>query len=175
VEARPDQLLVRARFAELLLRQHQLFDARVEFERFVADAQEENDLGNRQLIHGHRRLMEIAVEVEDEYNEHLHRGIGLYLLARERETLPDPDDELPVEGLLCRAAAELTLARLERTTEARPCWYLYEVWSQLGQNQPACRWLREAVATAPFTYLTPAEQRGLCMASQQQREERIRN
>jgi tetratricopeptide (TPR) repeat protein len=175
VEARPDELIVRARFAELLLRQNRLLDARDEFERFVADAQDFGGFPARHLIHVHRRLMEIALEREDEYAEHLHRGIGLYLLARERETLPDPDEELPVEGLLCRAAAELTLARMERTSEARPCWYLHEVWSHLGQSQPAGRWLREAAAAAPFTYLTPAEQRGLCMAEQQQREERLRN
>jgi tetratricopeptide (TPR) repeat protein len=175
VEAHPEELILRARYAELLLRQHRLPDAREEFERFIADAQDAGGLAARHLIHCHSRLMEIALEREDEYGEHLHRGIGLYLLARERETLPDPDDELPVEGLLCKAAAELTLARLERTQEARPCWYLYAIWSHLGQSLPADRWLREAVAMAPFTYLTPAEERGLYLACRQQAQGRIRN
>lgn len=170
VESHPDHLVIRARYAELLLRQNRLPEARAEFERFVADAQNEGGVAAKHLIHCHSRLMEIAEENEDGYAEHLHRGIGLYLLARERETLPDPEEELPVEGLLCRAAAELTLARQERADEAQPYWYLYEVWSRLGQSQPARRWLRQAADVAPFTYLTPAEQRRLTLAWQRFRD-----
>jgi tetratricopeptide (TPR) repeat protein len=166
VQAHPEHLVIRARYAELLLRLHRLPEARVEFERFVADAQDEGGPAADHIIHCHSRLMQIAEDSDDAYGEHLHRGIGLYLLAREREKLPDPDNELPVEGLLCRAAAELTLARVECSDEARACWYLYEVWQHLGQQRPARRWLRESVATAPFAYLTPAEQRRLCLARQ---------
>jgi tetratricopeptide (TPR) repeat protein len=175
VEAHPEELIVRARYAELLLRQHRLPNAREEFERFVAEAQDAGGAAARQLIHCHSRLMEIAMQGDDEYGEHLNRGIGLYLLACERETLTDADEGPPVEGLLCKAAAELTLARMERADQARPCWYLYEVWSHLGQTQPAFRWLREAATAAPFSYLTPAEQRGLYLACQLRRDEQIRN
>src|SRR5262249_4423813 len=97
--------------------------------------------------------------------ERLNRGIGLCLVARERAGLPDPEDgQLSVESVLCKAAGELTMAHLERRDEARPCWYLYAVWSRLGQRQPALRHLREADATAPFSYLTPAEKRDLELA-----------
>src|SRR5262249_30873441 len=116
--------------------------------------------------HCHSRLMEIAEQSEDEYNEHLHRGIGLFLLARERSTLPEPEGELCAEGLFCRAAAELTLAQAQRPREARPCWYLYQVWSRLGQSPPALCRLREAESAAPFTSLTPPEQQGLHLASE---------
>ena len=64
---------------------------------------------------------------------------------------------MSAESLLCKAAGELILARRERPDEARPCWYLFEVWSQLAQRQPAARWLRAAEDAAPFSYLTPAE------------------
>jgi tetratricopeptide (TPR) repeat protein len=166
VEAHPEKLIIRARYAELLLRLHRLPEARAEFERFVADAQDEDGPAAEHILHCHSRLMQIAEDSADHYGEHLHRGIGMYLLAREREKLPDADGELPAEGLLFKAAAELTLARLECGDEARASWYLYEVWRCLGQQRPARRWLRETAAAAPFAYLTPAEQRGLDMARQ---------
>jgi tetratricopeptide (TPR) repeat protein len=171
VAAHPDQLVIRGRYAELLWRLRRWAEARTQFERFIADAQEQGGPAARNLIHCHSRLTEIAEATEDTYSEHLHRGIGLFLLARVRATLPDPEGELPVETLLCRAAAELTLARQEHPEEARPCWYLYEVWSQLGQRHPALHRLREANAAAPFSYLTPAEERGLHLAYQRYQAE----
>src|SRR5262249_56555631 len=102
---------------------------------------------------------------EDSYGEHLHRGIGLYYLAVQRAALPEPGDELPPQALLCKAAGELSLARLERPDEARPLWYLHEIWGRLAQRQPALRALRAAAAAAPFSDLTAAEQRSLQLAS----------
>jgi tetratricopeptide (TPR) repeat protein len=161
----PEHHVVRAHFAELLLRLHRPQEARAQFERFIAAVQDDPDLGPKHLIHCHSRLMEIAEDEGDEYAEHLHRGIGLYLLGCERAALPDPEDgELSVESVLCKAAGELTMAHLARRDEARPCWYLYAVWSRLGQSQPAQRHLREAAATAPFSDLTPAEKRDLELA-----------
>lgn len=174
VRVEPENLVMRVRYAELLLRLRRLADARREFEQFVADAQDQQGEAAEHLLHCQSRLMDIAEAQGDDYGEHLYRGIGLYLLARKRGELPDPEGELPVEGLLCKAAGELTLARLERPQEARPCWYLYEVWSQLAQRQPALRWLREADAAAPFSYLTPAEQGRLSMAQDRRLgEERV--
>lgn len=166
VEVHPENLIIRNHLAELLLRLHRLAESRQEFERFIADAQDQGEPASKNLIHCHSRLMEIGEEDADEYGEHLNRGIGLYLLARERAALPDPEGQLPTEGLLCKAAGELTLARLKRPDEARPCWYLYEVWSRLPMRQPALQCLHAAEAAAPFTYLTPTEQRGLQLACQ---------
>lgn len=161
----PEHHVVRVHFAELLLRLHRPHEARAQFERFIADVQDDPELGPKHLIHCHSRLMEIAEDEGDEYAEHLHRGIGLYLLGCERAGLPEPDEgELSVESVLCKAAGELTMAHLARRDEARPCWYLYAVWSRLGQRQPALRHLREADATAPFSYLTPGEKRDLELA-----------
>lgn len=173
VVAHPEHLAARGYLAELLLRMNRFREARSEYERFVAAMQDCAEPDDNQLIRCHRRLMEIAEVLEDPYNEHLHRGIGLYLLARARACLPEPDGLLPTEALLCKAAGELTLARQQCPDEARPCWYLFEVWSHLPLQQPARRSLEAARDAAPFTYLTPAEHRSLQMASQCRDLERL--
>jgi len=173
VAAQPDQLGVRAQYAELLVRLGRLGEARHEFERVIERAQEQGSGGTQQMIHCHRRLMDIAQATENVYGEHLHRGIGLYLLAMLRAELPDPGGDLPVEGLLCKAAAELTFARRNRPDEARPNLYLYEIWSHLSQRQPALRCLRAAELAYPFSYLSPAEQRRLQWACRETSSESI--
>ncbi len=111
----PDHSVVRLHLAELFLRLGRAREAREQFERFIADAQARPALAEEHLIHCHSRLMEIAEGEDDAYGEHLHRGIGLFLLAKQRSSLPDPDGELSAEGLLCKAAGELALA-----TRGRP-------------------------------------------------------
>jgi tetratricopeptide (TPR) repeat protein len=169
LQACPQHAIVRAHYAELLLRLKHVEEARAEFRRFAADAQEQGDHYERQLIHCHSRLMELAEAAEDEYDEHLHRGIGLYLLAREQAARPDADARHTPESLLCKAAAELTLARAERPDEAQPCWYLYEVWTRLAQGQAALRCLHDADLAAPFSYLTSEEQARLALACRRHR------
>jgi tetratricopeptide (TPR) repeat protein len=164
VKAHPEQLSIRIHLAELLTRLHRFDEARDEFEHYIADAQDQPEERARHLFHCHSRLMDIAEETGDEYGECLHRGIGLYLLACERATLPDPDGDLSTQALLCKAAGQLAQAGRQRPEEARPCWYLYEVWAQLAQREAALRWLRRADDEAPFSYLTPAEQRSLHLA-----------
>jgi tetratricopeptide (TPR) repeat protein len=164
LEARPDHLAVRGQYAELLWRLDRLEEAREQFERFDANIQDHETLAREHLVQCHTRLLDIAVRTQDEYGRHLHRGIALYWLARQRAEITDAGNELPSEGLFCQSASELVQARRERPDEARPYWYLYEVWSQLGQKQPARRWLRSAVETASLSYLTPAEQRQLHFA-----------
>lgn len=165
VAAHPEHVLVRSHYAELLLRLHRTRDACREFARFVADAQDEGEGLVRHLVHGHTRLMEIAQGDADEYAVRLHRGIGLYWLARERTGLAEPGGALPVEGLLCRAAGELVRARASRPGAARPSWYLHLVWSRLARTGPARDCLRQAAEAAVCGDLTPAEQRSLVLAS----------
>jgi tetratricopeptide (TPR) repeat protein len=166
VAANPHHLAARGYLAELLLRLDRPAEARGEYERFIADLQQLPAPDPAALIRCHRRLMEIAEVLEDEYSEHLNRGIGLLLLARARAGLPEPEGMLPTEGLLCKAAGELSLAQRRRPDDARPSWYLYEVWSQLPQRQPALACLHAAAAAAPFSDLTPAELRALRLACQ---------
>lgn len=174
LEARPDHFVVRGQYAELLWRLDQLEAAREQFERFDADLQDHESVGRQHLVKCHSRLMDIATRVEDDYGRHLHRGIALYWLARQRAELADAGEALPSEGLFCQSASELVLARRERPEEARPCWYLHEVWSQLGQRQPATRWLRAAEDIAPLSYLTPAELRRLHFACRRERSDAAR-
>jgi tetratricopeptide (TPR) repeat protein len=161
VQAHPEHLSVRVHLADLQLRLHRLADARAEFARCIACAQDQSEQQSGTLIHCHARLMQIAEEQEDCYGEHLHRGIGLCLLARQRSRLPDPEGELSSESLLCKAAGELTLAHLDRPDEARPSWYLHQVWHELDQRQAALRCLHAAADAAPFSELTLAEKRAL--------------
>jgi tetratricopeptide (TPR) repeat protein len=171
LNVRPDHFVVRGEYAELLLRLDRLEAAREQFERFEAEIQDHETLARQHLVRCHSRLLDIATRLEDEYSIHLHRGIALYWLARQRAELKDGGDELSSEGLLCQSASEFVLARRERPDEARPCWYLHEVWSQLAQCQPATRWLRAADEAAPFSYLTPAEQRSLHLACRKHAED----
>ena len=163
IQANPEQIMIRAYLAELLLRLQRLPEAQWHFERFVAEAQETDGPAHKQLVHCHTRLMEIAQDREDTYGERLHRGIGLLLLARQEQALREANDPDGLrQKLLCKAVAELKAAHEVRPDEARPCWYLFEVWSALNQPRPAGRALREARDAAPFsTALTPAERRGL--------------
>lgn len=162
--ARPDHLIARAHYAEALWRLGRLPAARGEFERFTAEVQDQPELADQHLVHCHSRLMEIAEAEDDAYGEHLNRGIGLFLLGRRRAALEGPGDRGGAEELLFKAAGELMLARRQRPDEARPCWYLYEVWTQLAQSQPAARWLR-AAAAAPPDSLTPRETYQLQLAT----------
>jgi tetratricopeptide (TPR) repeat protein len=168
----PNHFVARAHYAELLLRMHKPESARTQFERFIADIQDRDDLAQQHLVHCHSRLMEIAEAEEDEYAAHLHRGIGLYCLARERAQVGDAEQGRQAESLLCKAAGELALARQCRPDEARPSWYLFEVWSRLALRQPASRSLKAAESAAAFTYLTPAEQRSLQLVWRQWQGER---
>jgi Tfp pilus assembly protein PilF len=170
----PGHTVVRAHFAELLLKLERLDEARVQFERFAADCPNRDEKDLKQLIHCHSRLMEIADAAEDEYGQHLHRGIGLFLLARQRSGADLADGESAPEALLCKAAAELTQARLQRPDQARPSWYLYQVWSRLGRRQPALRNLRDAEEAAPFSELSVAEQDGLALAERREQDHGVR-
>jgi hypothetical protein len=160
----PGELLVRAELGELLFRLHEWDQSRLEFELFIACAQDHAGEAFRYLIHSHSRLVEIAEQAEDEYQEHLNRGIGLYLLAQRRATEPDPEGACSASSLLCRAAEELQEARRAQPQEARPHLYLARVWGALGQQAAADRSLLDADARALLSSLTPAERRDLSLA-----------
>jgi Tfp pilus assembly protein PilF len=165
LQARPHHFLVRLHYGELLQRLKRPAEAAPQLERVVAEVQDFPHLADTHLIGCHTRLMEIAEDTGDDYAEHLNRGIGLYLLAKKRAEGDDRRSRHLAEELLCKAAAELTLARLRRPYEARPCWYLHGVWAQLAQRQPAVKWLRAAHGKALPGALTPAETRALYLAA----------
>jgi hypothetical protein len=165
VAGNPDHLAARSYLAELLVRLKRPAEARVEFEGYLEAAQDQAEDRPGDLVHGYSQLVDLAEATNDDYAEHLNRGIALYLLALERVRLPEaPDGDLTPQAILFRAAGELTRAQEQRPDEARPRWYLYRVWSELAQHDLALRWLTRADEAAPFTYLTPAEGRGLQLA-----------
>jgi hypothetical protein len=173
--AHPEHASVRLHYVELLERLKRVNEARAELESLVADVQEKDRPDDENLILCHSRLMQLAEKTENEYEAHLHRGIGLYLLSKQGcHFTDDPDDFCP-QALLCKAAAELTLAARFRPDEARPLFYLQRVWFGLMQSQPARRTLRAAEDAAPFSYLTPAEQRQLRLACRQRDHESSRH
>jgi tetratricopeptide (TPR) repeat protein len=160
----PEQLKIRAVYGELLLKLDRITQARAQWQRLIEDAQREGSQARMHLLLGHSRLMELADAHADEYGVHLHRGIGLYWLARQRAELPEADGELPAAGLFWQSASELKQAHRLRPSEARPCWYLYSVWFGLGQHQLAARFLGLAEANVGCSYLSAAEQHGLLVA-----------
>jgi tetratricopeptide (TPR) repeat protein len=161
-----------ARFccAELLFKMGSLAPARNHFAQLIERCPDTESADLDCLLHCHGRLMEIAEATEDEYCDHLHRGIGMFLLA----TKPAPirfatpirnlaEEAAERESLLCKALVELNQAQELRPNEARTAWYLHEVTQSLGQRRPAQRFLRLAQENAAFSYLTPAEQRHLAL------------
>lgn len=160
----PGELIVRAQLAELLYRQNSFMKARFHFEHFLAGAQEQPDVAFRYLIHSHSRLVEIGEKLELPYDEHLHRGVGLYLLANRRASEPNPNGEFSVPSLLARSARELQAARQAAPEQARAHFYLARVWRKLDQPAAAAQSLAEADRLAPTSPLTPREQRDLTEA-----------
>lgn len=161
---RPDHHTIRGFYAEVLLRLGRSEAAEEQLESFVAGIQGNARLAAQHLVDCHSRLMEIARDRDDDYGEHLHRGLALYQLACERAALPDNAGGVSSESLLCRAADELTRAQRSRPDEAQPCWYLYQIRLRLGQQQPAQRWLQAARTRALLSRLTPFEQQSLTLA-----------
>lgn len=158
VRENPGQFTVRAYLAELYWRTNHWPEAHLEFNRFIADAQAAGADPAR-LVHGHTRLMAIAEKTGDRSSEHLHRGIGLYWLAR-RET-----DRATAESLLCKAAGVLALVERNRPDDARPKWYLHQVWTALDQPSRARGCLNSAARLTAFSDLTPAELADLSLAA----------
>jgi tetratricopeptide (TPR) repeat protein len=165
LRARPEHFLIRLHYSELLSRLDRLEDATRHLERVVREMQEHPRVADEHLVGCHTRLMEIARELGDDHAEHLNRGIGLYLLAKKRAEVDGETSQRICEELLCKAAAELSVARMRRPDEARACWYLHGVWTQLSQRQPAVRCLRKAEEMAPFSEtMTVTEKRDLYLA-----------
>lgn len=148
-------------FAEILSKLGKWSESRVQFDLVDADSQAAKNPDLNHQIHVHTRLLEIAEAEDDDYGVHLHRGIGLWLLAQSRSKLAEPDGEVSVEGLLCKSAGELTMAQGLKPGEARPSWYLFVVWRKLAQPKQARKWLAQAQEAAPFSTLTAVEQRDL--------------
>lgn len=155
----PRHLFIRAQVGELLFRQQKWAAARQHFQWCVGLAQEFGHPAYKYLIHAHSRLVDIAEAEENAFAEHLHRGIGLYELACHREKEAEPISPAELTSIFGRSLLSLQDARSADPTAARPHWYLYLVWSRLGQYAAARRSLEEADQRKFFAELTPSERR----------------
>lgn len=142
LERQPDHLSVRQHFGELLIRAGRIPEARMQIDRFLSEAQKQGQ-PEAILLHAHSRLLEIAENHEDAYEEHLHRGIGLFYLAGQPVAAGTEPENLP-ENLLCKAALQLNQAVRMQPHQPRPRFYLHMIWNKLGQTQPAVQSLCEA-------------------------------
>lgn len=158
----PGHALIRAYLGDLLLQLDRPGEAREEYERFVAEAQEAAGAARGHLPHCHTRLMEACAKLRDRFGESLNRGVALYLLSEPRPGSP-AEDPATREATLCRAARALRDAADAAPADARPQWYLARVWTALGQPQAATVALRAARERAPESLLTPAERRALLL------------
>ena len=170
----PEHRNARFYHADLLLKLGKAKEARDQFEKVIAYGQEDAAPDLNHLANCHGRVLEAAEVLSDQYLVHLHRGIGMYLLALESAKLRDEDNPFSFEALLCKAAGELATASKLRSGEARPCWYLHAVWRQLAQPSQADRWLQEARRTSPWSHLTPCEQRQLQLALSREHGSKVR-
>lgn len=163
VRAHPDEIMFRAHLAELLLKLDRPAEAKAQFERFVAAAQETTGPPRAHLVHCHTRLMEIGQRADDRSAEVFHRGVGLLLLV----TNPPADDDQTAaarEQILCRAITALIEASELRPTDPRVRLYLADAHARAGNRRGADA-ARAAARrlTGPGT-LTPAEQGRLALA-----------
>jgi len=167
VALQPDHLVARSHYAELLYKLKQPDAAQVQYQRFVREMQIRQTLPMSHLVHAHTRLMEIARAHQDEPGENLHRGIALFWSAE-----ADPE----AERLRIQATVHLMQARNQRPESARACWYLYRVWSRLGQQQTAWKWLTltEEAVTLPEQDLTTGEMNEQQLATATRDRERQR-
>ena len=166
LEAHPNHRNARFYHAELLLKLGRHAQSARQFELAIRSEQQEAEPDLKHLVHCHTQLVRIGETLDDEYGIHLHRGIGMYVLAQQRVVLESPNGDLSTESLLCKATAELRRARSLRPGAAQPCWYLYAAWRQLAQPGPARRCLAETRRRSAYSDLTPAEQRDLHLTCQ---------
>lgn len=158
VRAHPDALVLRLHLAEVLRKLGRTDEARSQFERFVADAQTSDGPAATKLVHAHARLMDLS---DDEYGEHLHRGIGLVLLVRKWSAVPERRDAVASEQTLSKAVKALKAAIELRPKDSRANLYLAEAFEGLGQNAAARTAIRIARAGLPDAAMTDAERERL--------------
>jgi predicted Zn-dependent protease len=149
----PDAVLVRFQLAEVLFRTGHPA-AGGEFARVVADA---GPAMAARLPHCHTRLMTLADAAGDRYRAHLHRGIGLALLADGWASDPARRDADATERTRTQAAAELRLAVSVRPDDPRANLHLAVVLDRLGQPGPARAARAAARRGLPDPSLTPAD------------------
>lgn len=164
LDKEPAHVQVRQHLADLMFRLGQNALAEVQYRRTLADLPP-TEAGTPGRIHCHGKLMELAIAMNNPGAAHLHRGIGLFLLAGQ-VGLVTGDDQVKPEPLLCRAAGELLKAQHEDSDSSLPAWYLHQVWHLLGQEHLARMWLERVLDDPTLKDLDSAERVELARARQ---------
>jgi hypothetical protein len=136
VRLHPEQIMFRAQLAEMLVRIDHDDAAKIQFERFAADARKATGAPKEHLVHVHTRLMEIGQRQGDRFAELYHRGVGLFLLVKEEDTKPKRDEEF-CEEMLCQAFKALNEAKELNSDDARLRMQLAEVYDRMGNRRAA--------------------------------------
>ncbi|MER3441120.1 MAG: hypothetical protein C4296_07090 [Gemmataceae bacterium] len=131
------------------------------FELFLAQVQMTGTENTGPQVHAHCRLLDIARQRGDRYQEHLHRGIGLLLLARRRSEEPTDSDSPSASALLLRAVRELQTAQRLDPEQGRASWYLACALYRLGRLSAARQALEHAHEHIWTGNFTPAERQAL--------------
>lgn len=152
----PDSALIRLQLAELRFRDDRFDDARKHFQQALAEVVDP-ELPVHCKLHAHSRLMEIAGQLHDRFNEELQRGIGLLVLAEHRQTQSSTASEVSSQELLGKARTALTRAAMMVPGDARPSLYLAAVWHAMGQHSNALHSLRQSQSLAFKSRLTASE------------------
>lgn len=155
VRTHPDQPLFRLQLAELHLRGGQQAEAKFQYERFAADAQESPAL-QPHLVTAHIKLMEIAQRRNDRFGELFHRGVGLLLLVKEQDNMKDRD-EVFCEEMLCKSLRALLDAKELKPRDPRVRVYLAEVHARAGNPHAADAERVGARTSVVSGELTPTE------------------
>ncbi len=156
--AHPDQPLFRLQLADLYLRGTRPADARVQYERFVADAQSGPPALRPYLVTAHIKLMEIAQRSGDRSGELFHRGTGLLLLVKEQDHAANRDESF-CEEMLCKALKALSDAKELKPGDPRVRVYLAEVLDRTGNRRAAAAERSAARMLLPSGDMTAAERR----------------
>jgi tetratricopeptide (TPR) repeat protein len=156
VEIYPDAVLIRMQLGELYFEQQRWGEAASEFQLALGEVVEPG-LPIHCRLHAHSRLMELASERNDSYQEELHRGIGLVLLAEHRQTQKQNDEMVSAAQLFGKARNALVKASEARTQDARPALYLVSVWQGMQQHANALAALEKAQLLSHLTSLSAYE------------------
>jgi Flp pilus assembly protein TadD len=131
VRANPDQPLFRLQLADLCARAALPAEAKVHYERFVADAEDGPPALRPHLVTAHIKLMGLAQARGDTFAEALHRGAGLLQLVKDQDGTADRDPAF-CEEMLCKALKALTEAKELRPGDPRPRAALAQVYERAG-------------------------------------------
>ncbi|HQR43933.1 MAG TPA: tetratricopeptide repeat protein [Gemmatales bacterium] len=160
----PDSALIRMQLAELWFQESRHDAARRQFLMALGEVADP-PLPVHSKLHAHSRLVEIASENSDRFNEDLQRGIGLLVLAEHRRNQSSASAEVTPEELLGKARAALTRASKIAPQDARPWLYLAAVWNAMGQTSNARSAFLQSQHLAIGSYLTASEWMQLAMWS----------